>query len=449
MAVQDRVQMENIQMISQQRSDNATDEIADYDETTEHSDASVNDGLKLGVNAVADPSDLILEGEVSDFPIRLKGRHTPLLQVKNLGHPVVLRADDGLPTILPIQISRQPEVTASSIRTFIGGLSHCYNNLLMGIWGNASLIGMVSEKSATFQTWLAELEDLIENGSNLMHLLFGYIAERRAAARRLRLKQLKIELDLYHKNCGRGKDFRIIEDCLWELSHTSTRPQMAACISRVVDRMQFLLQQKRSELDDRALGKPKGLTHLEKIDALLERGVMLILNLQYYACIRIPVKKSICLKSMLQKKVDNINRQQRRISLDRMDSATVPSIDADPHQVGHAIDQVLNNALQAVSEDGKVQVELNSLYSEAPQDRCGVHMLRDYAVLTIHDNGKGMTTPFQSKIFEPFFTGIKGQGRAGLGLSAAAGIIRAHGGYIQVRSKTGRGSSFKIYLPVE
>jgi signal transduction histidine kinase len=47
-----------------------------------------------------------------------------------------------------------------------------------------------------------------------------------------------------------------------------------------------------------------------------------------------------------------------------------------------------------------------------------------------------------------FFTCIKGQGRSGLSLPAAAGIVRAHGGYLQVQSKVGQDSAFKIHLPI-
>lgn len=318
----------------------------------------------------------------------------------------------------------------------------------MGIWGHATLIGMVQEKSDPYQIWLSQLEDMIQNGSNLMQLLFGYIAERRAAARRLRLKQLLLELEVYRSTDGCSNEFDVIEDCIREISHAMSRAQVAASIGRVVDRMQFLVQQKRAHIDEKALGSPKAVFHLEKIDALLERGVRLILNLQYYAGVRVPVKKSVCLRSLVQRKSDEIMQRMPSLCLTLRDVVEIPHIDADLLQVEHAVDQLLENAIEALPEDGNLDIELNTLHSEAPQDRCGVHMLKDYAVITIKDTGKGMTTPFQSKIFEPFFTGIKGQGRAGLGLAAAAGIIRAHRGYIQVRSNMDIGTAFKIYFPI-
>ena len=68
-----------------------------------------------------------------------------------------------------------------------------------------------------------------------------------------------------------------------------------------------------------------------------------------------------------------------------------------------------------------------------------------YASLEVKDTGAGMTPAVMARIFEPFYT-TKFTGR-GLGLAAVIGIIRCHGGGLQVESEPGQGSSFKIYLP--
>ncbi len=435
-------------MISQQINHNAPNGTDGYDNVSKDSAPSGLDSVQLRTEGDGNPSELSLDGLESENPTALKIRQYPFPKVKHPAKPLVLRLDDTTAIPHPVRFSRHHGPTSASIRAFIGGLSHCYNNLLMGIWGNATLIGMVVEKSDPFQQWLSQLEDLIHNGSNLMQLLFGYIAERRSAARQLRYKQLLIEMNVYRKSNENGNEFDVIEDCICELSHASNRAQMSAIIARVIDRMQFLLQSKRCQLDETALGSAKAIRHLDKIDDLLNRGVSLILNLQYYAGARIPVRKSVCLKSMVQRKVGQALRRSPGLNLTWRGADRIPPIDADLYQVEHAVDQVLNNAIEAISGHGKIELEINSLYSEAPHDRCGVHMLKDYAVITFRDTGKGMSTPLQSKIFDPFFTGIKGQGRTGLGLAAAAGIVRAHGGYIQVRSKSGNGSTFKVYLPI-
>jgi CheY-like chemotaxis protein len=68
-------------------------------------------------------------------------------------------------------------------------------------------------------------------------------------------------------------------------------------------------------------------------------------------------------------------------------------------------------------------------------------------VLTIADNGTGMTPDVKSRLFDPFFT-TKGKNGTGMGMAVSFGIIRRHNGSIDVESEPGRGATFRISLPV-
>ena len=71
----------------------------------------------------------------------------------------------------------------------------------------------------------------------------------------------------------------------------------------------------------------------------------------------------------------------------------------------------------------------------------------DYALLTVKDEGTGMDKETLGRVFDPFFT-TKEVGRGnGLGLPSSYGIIKAHGGYIDIYSEKGHGTSVNIYLP--
>ncbi|NEQ23889.1 MAG: response regulator, partial [Microcoleus sp. SIO2G3] len=70
-----------------------------------------------------------------------------------------------------------------------------------------------------------------------------------------------------------------------------------------------------------------------------------------------------------------------------------------------------------------------------------------YVVITIADTGTGIAPELLERIFEPFFTTKEIGKGTGLGLSTAIGIIKSHGGFVNVDSKAGKGTQFKLYLP--
>ena len=74
---------------------------------------------------------------------------------------------------------------------------------------------------------------------------------------------------------------------------------------------------------------------------------------------------------------------------------------------------------------------------------------QNYAAITIKDEGKGIPENNINHLFEPFFTTKNVGEGTGLGLSIAYGIVREHGGWIDVKSKLGEGSCFTIYIPLE
>lgn len=120
-------------------------------------------------------------------------------------------------------------------------------------------------------------------------------------------------------------------------------------------------------------------------------------------------------------------------------------IRGDTNQVRQIVKNVLMNAVEAVNESGQISVTLHNI--ESWKDVPGQNQQRPgHAVcLSVHDNGCGMDAPTRERIFEPFFS-TKSMGR-GLGLAAVYGIVRNHGGVLNVSSQPGDGSNFDIYLP--
>lgn len=128
---------------------------------------------------------------------------------------------------------------------------------------------------------------------------------------------------------------------------------------------------------------------------------------------------------------------------------TLPRMLADPTQVEQALFNLITNAAHALGESrGLIYVEATlSLSEQRLCDRLGL-MLGDYVVISVRDNGPGIPAETLQRIFEPFFTTKPvGQG-TGLGLAVVHGVMRTHGGAVDVISRLGMGSTFSLYFPV-
>ena len=112
----------------------------------------------------------------------------------------------------------------------------------------------------------------------------------------------------------------------------------------------------------------------------------------------------------------------------------LPPLQGKPNQMMQVIVNLVMNAAQAIEDQGVIRIT--------------TRMEEDHVLLSVKDDGIGMTPETVSKLFQPFFTTkAVGQG-TGLGLSVVHGIVRSHEGTIEVSSQPGQGSEFRIRLPV-
>ncbi len=116
-------------------------------------------------------------------------------------------------------------------------------------------------------------------------------------------------------------------------------------------------------------------------------------------------------------------------------SDDLPMIKSDRGQLQQVFLNIINNAFAAVDDGGRIDIYLE------PENENAVSV-------TISDNGRGISEESLSHIFEPFFTTKKDYG-TGLGLSITYGIVNKLGGKINVKSKLGQGTSFKVTLPID
>ena len=125
-------------------------------------------------------------------------------------------------------------------------------------------------------------------------------------------------------------------------------------------------------------------------------------------------------------------------------------IKGDPTQIHQIIMNLCTNAYHAMQETGgKLEVSLKEIDISYEQsvERVGMKVGK-HIELIVKDSGHGMNLQVIERIFEPYYT-TKEQGKGtGLGLSVIHGIVKNHGGDITVSSQPGKGSSFKVYLPI-
>ncbi|HEY3275539.1 MAG TPA: ATP-binding protein [Syntrophorhabdaceae bacterium] len=122
------------------------------------------------------------------------------------------------------------------------------------------------------------------------------------------------------------------------------------------------------------------------------------------------------------------------------------NVDVDEGQVSQVIQNLVINAKEAMPTGGTIEVKAENLMIEQDQGPGDVLPGRgSYIRVTIMDHGIGIPEEYVDKIFDPFFT-TKQRG-SGLGLATSYSIIRKHGGYIEVKSHLGIGTTFIITLP--
>ena len=128
------------------------------------------------------------------------------------------------------------------------------------------------------------------------------------------------------------------------------------------------------------------------------------------------------------------------LDLDR----TLPPIWIDADQIKQVVMNMLVNAQHAVEEKGSITVATR----RAQDPRAPATEAKPMVAISIVDTGCGIPEANLLRIFDPFFTSKDVGKGTGLGLSVSHGIVEAHGGLIEVQSKVGEGSTFRVFLPL-
>jgi signal transduction histidine kinase len=137
---------------------------------------------------------------------------------------------------------------------------------------------------------------------------------------------------------------------------------------------------------------------------------------------------------------------KRSVTLELQAADDLPAVEVDPAQIQQVLSNLVINAVHATRGPGTVTVELGLDGRRAPAELGGRES--QFLKIGVVDRGAGIDPTIRDRIFEPFFTTKDVGEGTGLGLSVAYGIVREHGGFIEVESNPGSGSRFSVYVPV-
>jgi len=137
------------------------------------------------------------------------------------------------------------------------------------------------------------------------------------------------------------------------------------------------------------------------------------------------------------------------VTLDFSNETGLPQVTGDPGMIEQVVVNLCVNARDAMPDGGRLvvrtaAVEISVEEAEGrPEAKPG-----RFVCLSVADTGKGMNQAVLARVFEPFYTTKEVGKGTGLGLASVYGIVKQHGGWLEVESQEGQGSTFRVFLPV-
>jgi len=197
---------------------------------------------------------------------------------------------------------------------------------------------------------------------------------------------------------------------------------------------------------------PDGSEDAEDLDLVIretKRCAAIIKRLLDFAREKTPEKKFVDLNQLIVETARIIERPAnlRDIEIAMDLDPGLPPVWADGDQITQVIMNILVNAQHAIDEKGSITVCTRRV-QKPPSAEPGEQPV-PMVELAVIDTGCGIPEKDLKRIFDPFFTSKEVGKGTGLGLSVSHGIVSAHGGMIEVESKVGAGSTFRVYLPLE
>lgn len=283
----------------------------------------------------------------------------------------------------------------------------------------------------------------------------------RTGANKLRLETRKDErtiswsffpiprIHVVHCYAGEITDRLNLEDQLRQSQKMESIGQLAAGVAHDFNNLLTVIQGHAGLLSSQPGLNADSLESIQHISAAASRAANLTHQLLAFSRKQLMQLSVISLNEVLDHILDMLRRViGEQISLQVSRGNSLPGIRADNGMIEQVIMNLAVNARDAMPEGGVLRLATtlfiadDSFVHQQPEARLGRHVC-----LTVSDTGCGIDPAIIKRIFDPFFT-TKDVGKGtGLGLATVYGIVKQHGGWIDVESHVGVGATFRIYWP--
>ena len=186
---------------------------------------------------------------------------------------------------------------------------------------------------------------------------------------------------------------------------------------------------------------------IKNIEQYVQNGTALTKQLLGFARRGKYLVKATDLNEIIDKSSSLFARTRKEIQVHTNLTDAIWAAEVDRGQIEQVLLNLYVNAWQAMPEGGELYLNTENIILDGSYVKPYKVVPGRYVKITVTDTGVGIDRETQKRIFEPFFT-TKEMGRGtGLGLASVYGIVKSHGGYINVYSELDRGTTFTIYLP--
>jgi len=242
---------------------------------------------------------------------------------------------------------------------------------------------------------------------------------------------------------------KALEQQLWQAQKMESIGTLASGIAHDFNNILGIIVGYASLLDQKQNDPVRRSAYLEAIVKAVERGAGLVRQILTFARKSDFTLEKVNVNSLIEELLKMLGETfPRTVTITMQLEAALPLLAVDRTQLHQALLNLCVNARDAMGERGSLTLSTRLVEGSDLALRFTGAAGRSFVEVAVSDTGSGIDDITKSRIFEPFFTTKEVGKGTGLGLSVVFGVVQEHQGFVDAQSEIGKGSTFRIWLPV-